>query len=442
MHTLYTKNELSEIEKEIIENKGYKQITMLLSFETKLIFTQKKDYYIQRLDNKTLGLVYSLKTNEFIYNYPHLGNAESISALSNDSVIETKKNGTNLGFIKLSDGTVVYRTRGAIEAEMIPNEINSAIAINRNSITGVNTEVFKMFSSKYETIFKEGKEKGFIDDFGSVRISKFGNELKEKLKSTMMLNKEIVGIFGELVSKYNPICVDGELKYGISHVFENSDYNYFVFDILVKDENGNINFIDYDNIKKYIKEDGIIKIVSADKLSNLEKFFQENELEEGVVIKDAYLKYKRSQVLSWERLVGNLGNILAYSVSHVFSESGISSDEVMNGLLLDKEQTNNYVASVFQEVATNGVTKEDLSTFYKGDDVVNSTVYGMVQSKLMVLVASILKEKGIDKSKLYLEIPKYLYFEFTPLLWNERRQKFLPTASYSKKISSTIGHVF
>lgn len=449
MTTLYTAEQITKI-KDSFDSLTEGVLKLNLD-DKKLIFTKssKSGIYIQRLENFALGLAYNKEKDEFYFNYPHIENAKDISTLNKMSIIQEKENGTNLGILKVENNSnVIYRTRGSINPEMILNEINRAIASNSESLVGINKTVFQDFLKRYKPIYEEGKKKGFIDEFGNLVIKNAANELTNALNILLLNNREIIGIFGEFISKYNPIVVDETMSIGIN-LNSTYEYEYKIFDILVKDDVGTIKFLPFDEVQRLLSGRHLmsntfrISLVDSSLLLNIKEFeslYAKNE--EGVVIKsdEGYFKYKKEQVLAWERLVSNLHNIVKHSVEHVLSETGISANEVLNGDYKNKSKIDDLLMSVFEEIKTNGITKSMLEDFYKEnvDDIITKLLY----MGIVALIASVLKDNGIEKQELYKEIPKYLYFDSSPLIYNERRKKELPTKEYSFLIRWVIGSVF
>jgi hypothetical protein len=106
-----------------------KSFNRLKSKDNTFICTKssKEGIYIQRVSNFALGLAYDTTNKQFIFNYPHLSNIKTVSDVPQNSIVQEKLNGTNVGIIKLADGSIIYRTRGSIEPDTFMNNINSAI---------------------------------------------------------------------------------------------------------------------------------------------------------------------------------------------------------------------------------------------------------------------------------------------------------------------------
>jgi hypothetical protein len=436
---LYTKEILDEIESHFAD----KSFNRFKIKDNTFIFTKssKEGIYIQRVSNFALGLAYDTTNKQFIFNYPHLSNIKTVSDVPQNSIVQEKLNGTNVGIIKLADGSIIYRTRGSIEPDTFMNNINSAILEGAKTLVGINEEVFDDFKNKYIDILREGIKK-YIDDFGNVLMTSIGTELVNELKYIFIENWKIVGIFGELISKYNPIAVDSKMKFGM-YLDMPEDYQFYIFDIMVTDNGGNIYFAEPSELK-LIRKTKLIKTVSSEKLSDINAMQNKFINEEGVIAKssEGYYKIKKDEVLEWERLLGKLSNVVVFSINHVFEENGFSTNEVLNKKFLEPNAIEPLILSSWQEIKNNGVSENDLIEYYGSKNKVDTEIKSIVSEKVLIGIASVLIKNNITtKEKLYLALPEYFQFTEPVLDWNERRGKLLPIKSYALMIRKIIGNV-
>ena len=447
---LYTKEDLDFITEQLKSgNKRFK----VGQYST--YFSGSGKYLIQRINNFMLGLTFDTETSELILNYPHLSNiteaqlTELAAFLRNNIVIkQTKTNGTNLGFIKTKNN-IIHRFRGSIQAESFINEINKKIALGDKTYTGISPEVFTSFLQKYTPIFREGQEKGYLNKFGSIQVKKIISELLPKIKEVFSHHPNVVGIFGEFTSKYNPIAVDGELKYGL-YLSSEKEYTFHTFDVLWKDGKGDI-YLDF-LFCEHLTTHGLTT-TDLYAIGDINTCLEEYINEEGVVIKgwdnNPYLKLKHSDVIKWARTMGRLSNVIFSSIEHLFSQGlSFTAKEILEeDILFNPETFDSIVEQVYEEIKTNNITREDLVKHFeiKGrtEQDVDRTIFKVIQSNLMIIVSSALKAKGIPKEKLYREIPGYLYFKnMSTLYYNQKRKKFVANKTYAKMLGRVIGKVY
>lgn len=443
MWTLYKK----EVIDEILSNLSSGVLKFSINgYNLNFTKSSTENVLIQRISNIFLGLGFNIKSKELIWNYPHLSNVKKeILSQITSAIIEPKKNGTNLGIVK-GGNEIIYRTRGSINPERFMNQINSVIISKSKTIQGINESIYSTFISKYYPIFSNGLKKGIIDEFGNFVLQLVINKINSQITAIFEKNSNVIGIFGELVSKYNPIAVDEKINYGI-YIDQNEDFEFFIFDVLLIDNNKNIMFEDAAQFKNLISENEVIKIIDYEYLSNLESMLDKYKAEEGLVVKseEGYYKFKREDVLTWERMMGKLGNIIVFATEHVFSGIGFTKSSIIfEKELLDSSIISGIKEQIWQEINVNGVSKSDLITYFAkgGEFALNSKIEEVLYKNLMLLIVPELQEAGIKKEKLYLEIPKYLFLPYAPLEWNEKRKKYISSKSYSKLISSIIGIVY
>ena len=429
--------------------------------DNNLIFSKSGSYLVERIENKYLGLAYNSEEHSFILNYPHISNKRESDIIEN-GYIEPKYNGTNYGYLVDEKGNRYFRTRGSVNPDLFLNNINSAIVKNDN-MAGIKAEVFDEFKKKYNPIFEEGKSKGYIDTFGNFTLKNVNEILKSKLDAIIDNNingfhingRKIVGIFGELISPYNPIAIDENIKYG-QYLSLGKDFEFVIFDILVYmpegiDYYGNkyegfYEFLQPNMISILINEDEYIKRVEYEELSSLDSLLDKYNAEEGLVIKteDKYLKYKREDVMEWERMMGKIFNVLKFSIQHIVSELGFSKEEVIStNVYSSKQYINEVKVSIWNEIKSYNISKEDLLYFYKSESKMYDEFDSVFQDNILTGISSVLASNGIPKEKLYLEIPKYYYFNSNPLTFDEKRGKFIPISKdYARMISRIIGRVY
>ena len=324
--------------------------------------------------------------------------------------------------------------------------INSGIEKNE-PLQGIDVNIYNSKKEKLMALFEAGKARGYCDDFGNFILKNVNDILNSRLKN--ILGKEyheykIAGIFGEIISPYNPIVVDRNIKYG-QYYFDNIDFKYAVFDILLE-KNGQYEFADPSALSELIPKDINIEPVEFMKIEDINSMLDKYIMEEGVIIKtkDSYFKVKREEVLEWERMMGKLPSVMKFSIEHVISELGFSKDDVMiNKSYANVETLNKIKSSVWNEINQYSIKKEDLIEYYKGENNLIKSFNSVFDLTILTGITSVLATSGIPKEKLYLEIPNYYYFVKPPLMFNEKRKKFLPAnKDYSRIIGSIIGRVY
>ncbi|MHB1764917.1 MAG: hypothetical protein ACYCS1_05195 [Gammaproteobacteria bacterium] len=448
---MYTKKQLDFIREQL--KAGNSKFSL---DQYKCIFSKQgtDNILIQRIPNFMMGLAYKIDTDEFIYNYPHLDNIkEDLITTITDGIIQPKTNGTNIGIIKLKDGSLVHRTRGSINPDRFINSINVALLGGEKTILGVPEDIFTEFVKSYKKTFDEGKASKIIDDYGNIDLGQIVPKLKESLKDNF--KDEIVGVFGELIMPVNPIAIDGNMKFGIYKELHDAegnriDYQYIIFDTLAESKEGDIVFLKHKIGINFPSGDKNILISDSRKLSELTYAMDTYPIEEGLVIKtdSAYWKFKRSDVLEWERLMGKLSNVLYFSAEHVFQQGlGYSAKEIFEEKVLMKPEIIGSITSqVWQEINADGVSRRDLIDYFatknKSEGAIDSILKSAIYNNMFLLVAPELQNNGISKAKLYLEIPKYIFFDEEPLFYDENKQRFRANKWYNKMIGNVIGKVF
>jgi hypothetical protein len=453
---LYTDSELSEIKNNIDSNIFKFKLTT-----NNLIFSKSGKYLIQRVQNKFLGLAYNLEEKTFIFNYPHISNKSERDQII-EGFIEPKYNGTNYAYLIDEKENIYFRTRGSINPEIILNTINSAI-ISNQQISGITSDVFTSWKTKYIPVFNKGKELEYIDQFGNFVLKNVNEQIKDKLSSIIanringfnINGRKIVGIFGELISPYNPIAIDNNIKFG-QYINLNKPFTFVIFDILVyKPEKtdfygnkteGAYEFLEPNMLEILINGSDCIERIDYEKISKLDSMLDKYDAEEGLVIKtkDRYVKFKRKDVLEWERMMGKLSNVMKFSIEHITSELGFSKEEVIDkNVYSSKEYINEVKVSIWNEIQSYNITKEDLVSYYKSESSMYDNFNSFLENSVITGIASVLASTGVSKEKLYLEIPKYYYFQNNQLVYDEKRGKMLPaTKRYSSLVSRIIGRVY
>lgn len=445
MFTLYTKAILEQIRSNL-EN----GIIKFKINEYNMIFSPTNTYpdtLIQRVSNFALGLGYNIKTKEFYFNYPHISNVNDDDLRSMNGIIEEKKNGSNLGFIKTKEG-LFYRTRGSINPDKVVNGVNTAILTGQNTIQGIPENIFKDFSEKYKPMLMKGIDNGYVDSYGNFLLEKLINDIKPQMEKIIRPDNSIIGIFGEIVSKYNTIPVDPNISAGI-YINMDEDYMYYVFDIMVEDPEGNIIFEHPNTIYNTIIESSSVKLIHYKDLKNLTTMIDEYGAEEGLVVKNSngYFKLKREDVITWERMMGKLTNVIYFATEHIFTQIGFQHDQIIKEkIFLKPNAISEIIVSIWQEIKGQGISKNDLLDYFKSkkmdESALDRTVENAVMGNLLIIVASYLKTDNIPKERLYLELPKYLYFGYKTFQFDDRRKKDLPTERYAKQISRVIGKTY
>ena len=434
----YSLRELQEIQDNLKTGKRRFTVKTDDGMERDCIFTGS-DLLIDRNNHsKSSGLVFDPKTQEFLWNYPHIGNIDKI-AEGDNGFVETKYNGTMLAFLRRATG-IVYRTRGMIEPESFYNDINRTIVEDEQTIVGIKPEVFQEFLKKYKVIFDEGRATGAITETGDIALRAIATRIKDEVAYLFAERPRVVGVFGEFVTRYNPIAVDANVTKGV-HLDVN--YQYVIFDILVKTDNG-IEFVPYNGLQVLVLNTPLTKLVEGFSLNteNNEKLLEEimNSGEEGIVVKTnlTYSKLKLAEVLQWERMVGSVGSVLEFSVKHVF-EQGIEitdKDLFQDKILSYPDGLKEIYSTVWREISAQGVTMENMvDTFASrkncpNRDAATRQINEIIEHETYLRLCPIIAERivasqNIPLSRTYLEIPKYLYFHENPLYFNERRQKML-----------------
>ncbi len=440
MYKLYDVAELEEIKKNLLAgNRKFK------FGEKNLEFKSNGHLLINFTDNKYKGLVYNEWTKLFIINYPHIDN---YSGDFFSGIVQPKYNGTNLGFVK-SGQKYYFRTRGSITPEKIINELNTAVLTDKVP-TGIDKTAFENFKKVQKDVISKGQSLGYIDDYGNVLLENFYLNLGEILEyaiegsECVYADEEIVGVFGELVSKYNPIAVDENLKCG-----KNED-GYYIFDYLVRFEGSYYlvpsykggYMLDWVSLSqnKYIK---MVENIYAT-FDIVSKFFNSSPIE-GVVIKneDIYWKLKREEVITWQRLMGNLTSIVGSSVNHVFEEVGFTREDIIEKKYFVKGGEEDMVSAVKSEILSHNITLETLDTHYKTrHSSVEREIRKRVRYNVARTIVSFLAD-DVPKEKVWLEIPNYMDMGDVDFKeWNEKRGKYVPTRAYADIVSSIIGLVY
>ena len=174
--------------------------------------------------------------------------------------------------------------------------------------------------------------------------------------------------------------------------------------------------------------------------------FDKYDAEEGLVIKtkEAYLKFKRTDVLDWERMMGKLSNVIKFSVEHITSELGFSKEEVIDkNVYSSKQYINEVKVSIWNEINSYNISKDNLISYYKTESEMYESFNSFLENSIITGIASVLASTGLPKEKLYLEIPKYYYFQYPQLVFSDKRNKWLPaTKKYSSLISRIIGKIY
>lgn len=413
----------------------------------KLVFSNSDagKYLMQRVKtNKYLGLAMDVTTSEWLLNYPHIDNLRS-EALSPGGFLTEKVNGTQIMMLALQRG-LIHRTRGTIEPARFYNDINYNLVLGNQTVPGIPVTTFASFKQRYLPVFNEGRSNGMIDEMGNIVVSSVIPGLKAAL-GPVFDARDVKLVSSEFLTKYNPIAVDKEMKYGMLYPF---DAKFKVFDILVETDRG-YEFLDYETMKRMVPVNGLVEPVRGWKVSTTApEDAMSGWTEEGLVYKgpDQYIKIKRDDVLSFERMVGNLQFIIDYAVKHVFEQTSFSPEDVLDkATFLDKEQTEMIRANVIDEMGLNGVPIDTLKTYYiskfkispeDAERDITRTLNKQVRERIMAVIAAQLLERKIDPKTIYLEVPKYLYFEAPPVYYNEHRGKMVPEKGYGHLISSIV----
>lgn len=276
---LYSQAQLDEIRSQL--KQGNRRFE-LGKFKCLFSASSSDNTLIQRIPNIFLGLAYVLDADEFIFNYPHINNIREEEIEGVNGIVQPKLNGTNIGIMKTKNG-LIYRTRGSIMPERFINDINTRITLNEN-LAGINEEVFSRFREAYAPILKVGRERGLIDDYGCIVLLGIMPGIIKELEPFMQ-GDNLLGVFGEFISKYNVISVDAALRYG-NYLGMEEDYNLVLFDLLIRDNDGNVvleprfGSTSFKNLKSKT-----IKVVEGAKLSNIKESLARYESEEGIMVK-------------------------------------------------------------------------------------------------------------------------------------------------------------
>ena len=412
-------------------------------------------YSIQRIPNFALGLAYLAGEDAWALNYPHLDNIKA-PELANvpKGWVQEKSNGTNLGYVRVAS-RVIHRTRGTLEPERVINDINTAIIQGKNTIVGVPQATFSGFRARYEPILRGAMEDGYVDGFGNVNVERIAKETFPAVRPLFDSIPSVMGVFGELVSRFNPICVDERISAGI-YLDMGSPYKLIVFDIISREQDGSMVFWDADTVEQTGLRGENVSVARTARLSAavLESSLWRTR-EEGYVVKslNGYWKFKREDVLRWERTVGYLPNILAYSVSHLFEqEFSFSKDEVLGGALKRPQLSSEIIEAVWEEARNNGVTADRLVEFYSSkrpersvaqirEDVAGG-LRDMVFQWLQLFVAPALRDAGVKMDQLWREVPRYVWFEKEPVYFDAKKGKERAHVWYSKLIGGVIGRTY
>ncbi|MDG6918494.1 MAG: hypothetical protein JRN62_03555 [Nitrososphaerota archaeon] len=417
---------------------------------------ESREYLLQRNNrSRFLGLAFDVATGEFVPGYHHIDNPpraldlnEYLASLT-QGYFEHKWNGTMLGLVPTSSG-IVYRTRGTISPIAFINEINLALIKNAKTVLGVQEPSFETFKKRYQPIFEEGRANGSIDEMGNVVLSKFAPSIIESVKPAFEPNGvDVAAVFGEFVSKYNPICVDPLLSKGI--YLDAGDYMYVVFDVLARTNQG-LEFLQFPSLGKIVPQSEKVKLVEGRSFSQtpFAELMKFAGAEEGVLVKTPsyYVKVKQEDVLAFERMLGRASTILDWSVKHVFEKGVAYSDDQLfeEKVLLRPEEFDQISDAVFTEMEDAGFGLEQLVKVYstKGmtEDQAKRSIQRHVARKvdenLMTIIVPRIFARGTPINTLYLEIPKYVDMGEV-LTFDTRRQKMIPVPEYAKMLSGIYG---
>jgi hypothetical protein len=224
------------------------------------------------------------------------------------------------------------------------------------------------------------------------------------------------------------------------------DFEFHIFDIAYEDDKGNIylDCLSTSEVSKYGLE-----YIPALPLLDYKDSLIGLDSEEGIVIKgiNSYLKYKQADVLAWARLMGKISGILQVATNHVFEQAGLSRKQVIQDkILLEQETLDGISKSVWEEIGNSGITRENLIEYYiskkRTEKDIDYDLNDAIENNLMLTIAGILKEEGIDKSKLYLEIPKFIKLKREAVYFDSKKNKWRPNNWYSPIVSRTIGKTF
>lgn len=432
MYLLYSNDEIN-IVKEKLAN-GEKRFSI---DNYNLEFSQNGSYYINRTENKFKGLAYDTTLKEVIINYPHINNVPTSFKPTSNDLVESKYNGTNIGFCNVM-GKIYYRTRGSIEPEKVINELNTAI-LTHTYVDGVETKAMDEFADTHRLVIKQGIQDGFIDGYGNFIVKTAVDSIREDIEKLFSLF-DMVGVFGELISKYNPIAVDMNLKYGRNQ----EDYAYKVFDVVVKGKEGYFlvpasEFFNMRSLERLDSHIGVVVGESPWDIHSLEALIYPTD--EGVVVKSSngYFKFKREEVISWQRLMGRLTSIIPYSVSHVFEESGFTETSVIEQKYFRGTGSQDIVKAVLEEISGYNMMEALERKFGKH---LYSEILHKVQFYEAKTIMSFLSA-DIPKEKIWEHIPHYMDFgAVDPIVWNEKRGKLVPNGNYARMISALIGLIY
>ena len=447
---LYTESQLSDIRRHLLA--GEKRFSMG-AYRCYFADTPK-EYTIQRIPNFALGLAYVPGEDAFALNYPHIDNVrkDALPAVSN-AWIQEKTNGTNLGIVR-AGRRVIHRTRGTLEPEKVINDINSAVLQGKNTIVGVQERVFERFRARYEPILSEGIERGYVDDFGNFNIGRVAKEASSAFGPSFDSMPSLMGVFMEACSKFNPICVNESVNVGI-YLDIPEPFMLVVFDVISREGDGSMTFWGADTLDQFVVNQKNILVAKGSRLSLdlLDSGLRETR-EEGFVVKspNGYWKFKRADVLAWERTVGHLPNILSYSVSHIFEQQfSFHESEILAGALKRPTLKEEVVAAAWSEAENNGVSRKQLLEFYaKGRSAVGADAEArldrmledMIARKLLLFAAPALRNKGVQKSELWRELPNYVAFEREPLYFDAKKGRQRAEGWYSRLVSGVIGRTY
>lgn len=451
---LYTPEQLADIRRNL--KNGEKKFNI---GAYKCIFTNSSSgYQIQRIPNFALGLAYFPGSDTFAVNYPHINNVRRIELETvSKGWVQPKLNGTNLAFVR-ADGRIFHRTRGTLEPEKVINDINTAVIQGKKTIIGIPEQTFQSFKTRYEATLRQGIGEGWVDEYGNVRIKKMAGEIIPQVR-WVLDTKGVIGVFGELCSRYNPISVDQTITAGI-YIDMPEPYNYVVFDIVTQNDDGSVEFWDVGAIESlsgaFPSSEKRIALVKSVPLSIqvLDSALKTTK-EEGFVVKSSngYFKFKREDVLQWERTVGYLPNVLSFSVSHIFEqEFSYSEAEVMAGALKKPTLRQEIIDAAWSEAENNGITRPQLVSFYatlgggkpqqEAERIVDHNLEDMITEKLLLFVAPALKNNGVKINEVWKEVPKYLYFSREPIYFDQKKQRDRANGWYSKLIGGIIGRTY
>lgn len=289
---------IEDVENILVESKT--KLTRVRYNDFSLLFLKDshddKPYYVQKKENPFYGRVFF--EGSWIHSYPHLRNIKTTTVLTIDeSVVEEKVNGTNIGIGKYPIGNVI-RTRMSPFPEEFPvmTFLNSTIngmvkEHNKVKLQGLRDEML----AKYPDWYINAGDGEYI----GLKVQEVVNHI---IDVDEILNAyPDFAFYFELIGKINPIIIDTELEYG----FYDFDYKLILLDVYDRKNKGFIDRKTKESVAEELSLDIASVVFRFDSIIELQKAIKDIKLKaeynkiEGYVLKNGVeiIKIKPDAIL-------------------------------------------------------------------------------------------------------------------------------------------------